>query len=100
MKLIKYQITERKYIEVKVCEPNHIQTIQTLNKMFYQSKRKDLYYKRHVVSIDKLKEFGYEPKDNDFLEKVNLNKIFESLYRAINSLSVKQKIVIIYIYFL
>lgn len=100
MKLIKYQITERKYMEVKVCEPNHIQTIQTLNKMFYQSKRKDLYYKRHVVSIDKLKEFGYEPKDNDFLEKVNLNKIFESLYRAINSLSIKQKIVIIYVYFL
>ena len=40
MKLIKYQITERKYIEVKVCEPNHIQTIQTLNKCFIKAKEK------------------------------------------------------------
>lgn len=99
MKKLKYQITKRQFIQITVNSFEEEQCIKTLNKMFYNSKDKDYFYRKNVLSLNMLQESGYEAKDNTLQFKIITKNINEVLYMALDELTDKQKQVIYYLYF-
>lgn len=91
MKLIKYQITAKKYKEISVDDETYENTIKILNKMFYKQQSKDYFYRKKVVSLEMLNEKGYDISDNSLLNQIYKNKKYELLYSSIDKLSKKQK---------
>lgn len=99
MKLIKYQITAKKYKKISVDDETYENTIKILNKIFYKQQSKDYFYRKKVVSLEMLNEKGYDISDNSLLNQIYKNKKYELLYSSIDKLSKKQKQIIKYIFF-
>lgn len=100
MKKVKYQITKKKYLIVKVENEEEEKLIKELNKLFYQSKDKDYFYRKNVLSLNRLQEKGYQITDNTLINEIISKELSELLISKIKQLSSVQQIVINYMFFL
>ena len=100
MKKVKYQITKKKYLIIKVENEEEEELIKELNKLFYQSKDKDYFYRKNVLSLNRLQEKGYQITDNTLINEIIRKELSELLISKIKQLSSVQQIVINYMFFL
>ena len=100
MKLVKYQITKNKYLYVEAKNNNEEELIKELNRLFYQSRDKDFFYRKNVLSLNGLQEKGFEIKDNTLINEITRLNQQELLISKIKQLSLVQQLVINYIFFL
>ena len=100
MKLVKYQITKNKYLYVETKNNNEEKLIKELNRLFYQSRDKDFFYRKNVLSLNGLQEKGFEIKDNTLINEITRLNQKELLISKIKQLSLVQQLVINYIFFL
>ena len=100
MKLVKYQITKNKYLYVEAKNNNEEELIKELNRLFYQSRAKDFFYRKNVLSLNGLQEKGFEIKDNTLINEITRLNQQELLISKIKQLSLVQQLVIYYIFFL
>ena len=101
-KKVVYQITRTKYqiIEVETLEDENI--IKELNRDFERNEKREKVMKTKCISLEYLYEkTGYEPVDTSLTGEQEYEKeIFnEKLHHAINSLTPRQKEVIMKVYF-
>ena len=100
MKLVKYQITKNKYLYVEAKNNNEEELIKELNRLFNQSRDKDFFYRKNVLSLNGLQEKGFEIKDNTLINEITRLNQQELLISKIKQLSLVQQLVIYYIFFL
>ena len=100
MKLVKYQITKNKYLYVEAKNNNEEELIKELNRLFYQSRDKDFFYRKNVLSLNGLQEKGFEIKDNTLINEITRLNQQELLISKIKQLSLVQQLVINYVFFL
>ena len=99
MKKVKYQITKKKYLIVEVENEEDEECIKLLNRLFYRDRDKDFFYRKNVVSLEKIKEKGFDFVDDTLQAKIILEKENEFLSVAIKSLPSRQQQIIRYIFY-
>lgn len=99
MKKVKYQITKKKYLILEVENEEDEECIKLLNRLFYRDRNKDFFYRKNVVSLEKIKEKGFDFVDDTLQTKITLEKENEFLSVAIKSLPPRQQQIIRYIFY-
>ena len=100
MKLVKYQLTNKKYLYVEAKNNKEEDLIKELNRLFYQSRDKDYFYRKNVLSLNRLQEKGYQITDNTLINEIISKELRELLISKIKQLSSVQQLVINYMFFL
>lgn len=101
-KKVVYQITRTKYqmVEVETLEDENI--IKELNRDFERNEKREKVIQKKCISLEYLHEkTGYEPVDTSITgEQAYEKEIFnERLHQAIDSLTKRQKEIVIKVYF-
>lgn len=99
MKKVKYQVTKKKYLIVEVENEGDEECIKLLNRLFYRDRDKDFFYRKNVVSLEKIKEKGFDFVDDTLQAKIILEKENEFLSVALKSLPSRQQQIISYIFY-
>ena len=91
----KYKISKKRFIKVPIQDEKELECINWLNNQL----SKDIYYQKkerqNIISLDLLKEKGFEPSSSSLMEEIDKKEEYLKLYKAIKQLTTKQKQVIV-----
>lgn len=91
---VKYKISKRRYMILKVKSKEEKEIVNMLNNELSKELYDEKIIRKKVISLDLLKEKGIEPFVEPNLRDFEKEKLIMKLYKAINYLTSKQKEII------